>query len=366
MHFDRSFNEETNGSLNIDELMNKSENIETRFSQIGDDQPCYIIAEIGSNHNGSYDLACELIEKAADSKVNAVKFQTFKAANHYSKKTPRISLYKEDIYSLIEKLEIDRTWHRRLVQVCAKSGLDFLDSPCDTEAIQLAVSVDMQLIKIASFDMVDVRLVDEISKTGRGVMFSAGMATMGEIEVAVNICRRNLNNRIIVLQCTSIYPAPVALSNLSAMTTIKQAFNVIVGYSDHTIGDHIACAAVARGAKVIEKHYTLDRKMSGPDHIFAIEPNELRDMVNKIRDIEVSIGDGIKNGPRNEEMEFYKNARRSLIAGRVIKAGDIIASTDIVIKRPGYGIHPSLIDSVIGRVARANIDVDDPITWDLI
>jgi sialic acid synthase SpsE len=224
----------------------------------------------------------------------------------------------------------------------------------------------MPLMKVASFDMVDVRLIHEISKTGKGVIFSAGMATMAEIENAVNICRRNGNEQIVILQCTSIYPAPINLSNLKSMATMAMAFDVLVGYSDHTIGDHIACAAVAMGAKVIEKHYTLSRKLPGPDHPFAIEPKELKEMVTKIRDIENAMGNGIKNGPRAEEMEFYQNARRSLIAARNIKRGEVLNSQDIVVKRPGYGIHPSMIDQIVGRVARVDIEFDNPITWNVI
>lgn len=340
--------------------------ISTKFRTISSQDPCYIIAEIGSNHNGNFDQACEMIEKAAKAGVDAVKFQTFKASNHYSKKTPKISLYKEDIYTLIEKLEIDRTWHAKLSKVCAQNNLDFLDSPCDSEAVALAVSVDMPILKVASFDMVDIRLIDEISKTGKSVMFSAGMSTLSEIQTAVNICRANNNNNLIILQCTSIYPAPVSLSNLKAMQTIEKAFDVITGYSDHTLGDHIACAAVAMGASVIEKHYTLDRTMSGPDHAFAIEPIELKNMVDKIRDIEGAKGDGMKNGPREEEMEFYKNARRSILAARDIVIGGIIQKEDLIIKRPGYGIHPSMISLVIGRTAKQNIEADSPITWEMI
>lgn len=340
--------------------------IKTQFYEISKDNPCYIIAEIGSNHNGNYDQACEMIEKAAYSGVNAVKFQTFKAANHYSKNTQKISLYNEDIYELIERLEIDRSWHAKLSKVCFQNNIDFLDSPCDSEAIGLALSVDMPILKVASFDMVDIRLIDEISKTGKCVMFSAGMSTLSEIETAVNICRKNINNKIIILQCTSIYPAPFNLSNLKAMHTIQRAFDVITGYSDHTLGDHIACAAVAMGACVIEKHYTLDRTMSGPDHVFAIEPDELKNMVDKIRDIESAKGDGFKNGPRLEEMEFYNHARRSLIAKNFIKQGTIITNKDIIIKRPSYGIHPSNLELVVGRIAKQDIKEDEPIKWDMI
>jgi len=340
--------------------------VTTPFRKIGGSNPCYIIAEIGSNHNGNFDQACEMIERAAEAGVDAVKFQTFKAKNHYSTKTPGISLYNKGIYELIEELEIDRSWHTRLADVSKKSGVDFLDSPCDFEAIDLACQVDMPLLKVASFDMVDIRLINKISSTGRGVIFSTGMANMSEIETAINVCRKNNNEKIIVLQCTSIYPAPIELSNLKAMDTIQRAFDVIVGYSDHTLGDHIPCAAVAMGAKVIEKHYTLDRNMEGPDHAFAIEPAELDVMVKKIRDIESAIGNGIKNGPRREEMEFYEKARRSIMAKRDISEGEIIKDEDLVIKRPGTGIHPSQLPIVIGRKALKDIEVDDPITWDSI
>lgn len=346
--------------------MEKCKVINTKNYSIGSDNPCYIVAEIGSNHNGNFDLACELIEKAAEAGVNAVKFQTFKAEQHYSRKTSKISLYEEDIYSLIESLEIDRSWHTKLSKLCNDLKVDFLDSPCDSEAIKIALSVDMPLIKVASFDMVDSRLIDEITKTGKPIIFSTGMANLSEIQNAINIARGNKNNKIIALQCTSLYPAPIHLSNLNAMETIEKAFNVIVGYSDHTVGDHIPLSAVAMGAKVIEKHYTLDRSMQGPDHNFAIQPNELKEMIDKIRDLETAFGDGIKNGPRKEEMEFFNNARRSLIAKRNIRKGEIIKDEDVIIKRPGTGIHPSQLDIVVGRKAVKNIEVDDPINWNMI
>lgn len=340
--------------------------IKTKFFEIGSDQPCYVIAEIGSNHNGNYDMACELIEKAKAAGANAVKFQTFKAKDHYSKKTPKIGLYNEGIYELIEKLEIDRTWHSKLAPLCDKLKMDFLDSPCDKEAIEMAVSVGMPVIKIASYDMVDIRLVETIAKTGKAVMFSTGMSTTAEIETAINICRKNNNDNIIVLQCTSMYPAPAHLSNLNSMATMANMFGVITGYSDHTLGDHIPCAAVAMGAKVIEKHYTLGRGLPGPDHNFAIEPEELKAMIGRIRDIESAFGDGLKNGPRAEEQELYTKARRSIIAKNKISKGQVITNDDIIIKRPGLGIHPSQIHLVVGKTAKANIDDDEPITWEMI
>jgi sialic acid synthase SpsE len=341
--------------------MNKQ--IKTSFSTIGNNQPCYVIAEIGSNHNGNYDLACELIDKAVDAGVNAVKFQTFKASNHYSKFTEKISMYEESIYDLIEKLEIDRSWHQKLSKYCYDKGIDFLDSPTDFEAVDINHKLNVPLMKVASFDMVDLRLIDYISKTGTGVIFSTGMANLAEIQNAVNVCRGNGNDKIVVLQCTSLYPAPYHLSNLKSMQTIRQAFDVIVGYSDHTMGDQIVLASVALGAKVVEKHYTLNRDMEGPDHQFSMHPDELKSMVSRIRDVEIGLGDGIKNGPRLKEMELYQKARRSLHASRALKTGDIITNDDIVVKRPGAGIHPSDINTVVGRVVRNDIKQDMPILW---
>ena len=337
--------------------------INTKFSKIGLNNPCYLIAEIGSNHNGEFDIACEMIEKAKEAGVNAVKFQTFKASNHYSKLSPKISMYEDNIYDLIKKLEINRDWHVKLSALCHSLEIDFLDSPCDFEAIDLALSVDMPILKVASFDMVDTRLIERIAKSGKGVMFSTGMANLAEIQNAVNVCRANQNEKIIILQCTSLYPAPVHLSNLKTINTLHKAFNCITGYSDHTIGDHIPCAAVAMGAKVIEKHYTLDRTMEGPDHIFAIQPSELKQMINKIRDIESALGDGIKNGPRKEELEMYQKVRRSIIAIKDMKKGHVISEEDIVIKRPGFGVHPQFLEIIIGRKINAPIQKDEPITW---
>ena len=337
--------------------------LNTKNFKIGKNNPAYIIAEIGSNHNGEFDLACELIEKAKDSGANAVKFQTFKAENHYSKNSPKISLYKEGTYELIKSLEIDRTWHVKLSKLCQNLGMDFMDSPCDFEAIELANSVDMDILKVASFDMVDSRLVRKIAQTGRGVMLSTGMANLSEIQNAINICHSENNNNLVLLQCTSLYPAPAKLTNLNAMKTLKQAFGCIVGYSDHTLGDHIACAAVANGAKVIEKHYTFDKKASGPDHKFAIEPNELKAMIEKIREIEYAFGDGIKNGPRVEELEMHKKARRSILASKNLRKGDIITEESLVIKRPGFGINPLFFENIIGMKLTSDIKKDEPINW---
>ncbi len=338
--------------------------VKTEFSTIGPGFPVYIIAEIGSNHNHNFDMACELIEKSARAGVNAVKFQTFKASRHYSRFVGPISLYKENIYDLIETLEIDRSWHARLAAICRSLKIDFLDSPSDAEAVRINRDLNVPLMKVASFDVVDPLLLELICKGDNGVILSTGMATMGEIETAVTLCRKFNNEKIILLQCTSLYPAPPELSNLNAMKTLAGAFNVITGYSDHTLGDHIPIAAVAAGAKVIEKHVTLDKTLSGPDHGFAMEPEALKQMTGKIREVEAAMGDGMKSGPRPEEMEFYVNARRSIHAACDIPQGHLISKQDLVIKRPGTGIHPSQIHLLVNRTAKAAIQKDKPVTWD--
>ncbi len=227
------------------------------------------------------------------------------------------------------------------------------------------VNLKTGLLKVASFDLTDIKLIEYMAKTGSSLLMSTGLATLSDIENAVNACRKIGNENFALLQCTSLYPAPAHLSNLKSMATIKQAFNCVVGYSDHTMGDHIPLAAVAMGAKIIEKHYTLDRSMKGPDHSFAMQPDELKDMVLKIRDVEAAIGDGIKNGPREEERENF-NLRRSLIAKKDIHKGHTITEEDIIIKRPGYGILPQFYDIVVGREAKDDIKADEWITWEKV
>jgi sialic acid synthase SpsE len=252
-----------------------------------------------------------------------------------------------------------------LKEYCDKKEIDFLTSPCDYESIDEMVEIKSKLMKVASFDLTDIKLIEYMEKTKLPIVLSTGLATLSDIENAINIFRRNKNENVALLQCTSLYPAPAYLSNLKSMKMLKEAFGCVVGYSDHTMGDHIPIAAVAMGAKIIEKHYTLDRNMEGPDHSFAMEADELKDMVNKIRDVEASFGDGMKNGPREEESENF-NLRRSIIAKTDIEKGSIIKGEDIIIKRPGYGILPQFYDIVVGREAKVDIKHDEWITWDKV
>lgn len=335
--------------------------------RLGDGQPCFVIAEIGSNHNQSLDLAFEHIDAAAEAGVDAVKFQTFKAVRHYSRFTPGFSyLNNRDTYSLIEALELNREWHRLLKERAESRGVEFFSSPCDVEAIDDLAQLDVCAYKVASFDLPDTGLIKHMASKGKPVILSTGMADGADIQAGVDACRAAGNNQVILLQCTSLYPAPARLSNLASMEIMRRAFGVLTGYSDHTLGDHIPLTAVALGARMLEKHFTLSRGLPGPDHAFAMEPAELKEMIRRLRETEAAIGDGAKNGPRPEEQEMYEKGRRSLHAARDIRAGEKIGPDDIVVKRPGLGISPRLCDQVVGRVARADIPADRWITWDLL
>ena len=333
---------------------------------IGDGKPCFFIAEIGSNHNQDLDLARKTIDAAADAGADAIKFQTFRAADHYSRHAPGFNyLDNANTYDLIKSLELNRAWHRDLKRHAENQGVVFFSSPCDSEAIQNLAKLDTPAYKVASFDLPDDVLISEIAQTGKPVILSTGMAICEEIQWAIDACRQQMNNQIILLQCTSLYPAPARLSNLRAMNTMRAKFGVLVGYSDHTMGDHVALAAVSMGACIVEKHFTIDRRLPGPDHAFAMEQGEMTAMIRKAREIEAAIGEGAKNGPRQEEQEMAEKGRRSLHARGPIAAGQAITAEMLVIKRPGLGISPLLKKKLIGKITKRNIEADQWITWDM-
>lgn len=336
---------------------------------IGQEHPTYIIAEAGSNHNNDFETAKKLIAAAAEAGADAVKFQSFKAKHHYSKYTPAFS-YLENlnittpIYDLIKSVEINREWHAALIDHAKACNITFLSSPCDRQAIDQLHELGMPAFKLASFDLPDVTLIKYMASLGKPVILSTGMANYSDIERAIQACRSVGNEQIIILQCTSLYPAPVHMANLSAIEIMHKTFGVPVGYSDHTLDYHITLAATAMGAVMIEKHFTLSRQQPGPDHSFAIEPHELKDMVRKIRDIQAARGDGIKKGPAPEEAEMFQKGRRSIHVNRELKAGDVISKGDLCIKRPGYGICPTQVDSLVGMVVKKDVKDDYWLTWE--
>ena len=337
--------------------------------RVGDGAPCYVIAEVGSNHNGDLKMARELIDVAAEARVDAVKFQTYTGTDLYSSRTPSFDYLGSDVrpHELLDSIALPRDWQAELADHCAGRGVAFMSSPFDRAAVDQLDALDVPAFKIASFEIVDLGFIEYVAERGRPVIISTGMATLAEIDEAVTTCRSVGNEQIILLQCASLYPAPAETMNLSAIPALEAAFGLPVGLSDHTPGTHLAAASVALGARMVEKHFTLDRSLPGPDHPFAIEPEELRDLVHHVRDVELALGDGRKTGPSSAEAEeMFTKARRSIIAAAPIPAGTEITSEMLTVKRPGFGIKPRLIDAVVGRRARVDIEFDDVITWEMV
>ncbi len=329
------------------------------------DTPCFIVAEIGSNHNRSMTLAKELIEAAADCGADAVKFQIYSADALYSKRTPPHSGYEKDLHTLIAEIETPREWLEELAGYSRSKGLVFFATPFDKQAADQLDSCS-PLFKIASFELVDLPLIGYVASKGKPMILSTGLATMEEIEDAVEVCRAAGNDQVLLLQCASLYPAAPKLMNLRSMKTLREAFGVPVGLSDHTLGTHVSVAAVAMGACMIEKHFTLSRTMKGPDHPFAMEPQDLKLLVSQIRDVEAAQGDGLKQGPQESEKENYAIARRSVHAARAIPEGAVIVEAMLCTKRPGLGIAPKFLGNLLGRRASRNIDADEWLTWEML
>lgn len=333
--------------------------------KIGGGAPCFIIAEIGANHNRSLSLAKEMIDAAAGAGVDAVKFQIYSAETLYSRKTPRHSGYGKALFDLIKEIETPRIWLPELADYCKQREILFFATPFDNDAVDELDEVS-SFFKIASFELVDLPLLRYCASKGKLMIISTGLANMEEIEDAYVACHEAGNEQIVFLQCASMYPSPPSIINLRAMETIRRAFGVPVGLSDHTRGIHISVAAAAMGASAIEKHFTMDRTMEGPDHPFAIEPDELADLVNQIRDVEAALGNGRKFGPAPEEVEFYEKARRSVHAAVDIPAGTIISEEMLICKRPGYGVRPKFLPLLVGRPARQDIKADEWIAWEMV
>jgi len=333
---------------------------------IGEGEPCFIIAEAGSNHNGSLEQAKKLIDVAAEAKADAVKFQIYKAESLYSKYTPEFSYLKgKNTYELIRSIETPREWIKELASYCETKNIIFLATPFDFEAVDL-LDKYVPAFKIASFEITDLELIKYAAEKGKQMIISTGMANLSEIEDAINIIKSVGNEDIILLHCNSLYPTPVEVVNLKAIETMGTAFKVPIGFSDHTLGIHIPIAAVAMGACMIEKHFTLDRTLPGPDHSFAIEPDELKEMVRCIREVEKARGNGIKEKSELESEEMYIKARRSIHAKVDILKGTKITRDMLIIKRPGYGIKPEFIDIVVGREAKGDIKEDEWVIWEMV
>ena len=352
---------------------------------------CYVIAEAGVNHNGSLEKAVRLVEVAAEAGADAVKFQSFKTENLVTKDTQLAAYQRANTgeeegkqKEMLQALELSEKDHKEIHACCASFGIDFLSSPFDSESLDLLVSqFDLRYIKVASGEITNGPLLLSIAQASRPVLLSTGMSTLGEIEEALSVLafgyihpdhppsrsafraaffsemgQNALARNVILLHCTSEYPAPYAEVNLKAMDSMRAAFGLPVGYSDHTQGIVISVAAVARGAAVIEKHFTLDRSLPGPDHKASLEPHELREMVQSIRHVEQAIGTGRKS-PTPSEAANIEIVRKSLVANGPIKAGMRIGPNHINAKRPGSGISPMHYWDMIGISAQRDYQKDD-------
>lgn len=338
---------------------------------IGDDEKTFIIAELSANHNQNFDTALESIKAIKECGADAVKLQT------YTPDTITIDSDKEyfqikqgtiwdgtTLYELYKKAFTPWEWQPKLKQYAEELGLVCFSSPFDFSAVDFLESLNVPAYKVASFEIVDLPLIEYIASKRKPIIISTGIATEDEIKEAVNACRKFGNNDIVLLKCTSEYPAPVEEANLASINYLKNKFNVIVGLSDHTLGVDVAIASVALGAKVIEKHFILDRKIGGPDSSFSLEPKEFRQMVESIRNVEKAIGK-----PYFQLTDKIKRSRmfaRSLFIVKDIEKGEILTSENVRSIRPNYGLAPKYLNDVLGKKAKSKIEKGTPLTWDLI
>jgi N,N'-diacetyllegionaminate synthase len=326
----------------------------------------FIIAEAGINHNGSIELAKKLIDVAAESGADAVKFQTFVTDNLVNKSAQKADYQKQNTskdesqYEMLKRLELDKKAHEKIIIYCKQKKIMFLSSPFDHESIGLLNGFEMPIFKIPSGEITNLPYLRHIGRLAKEVILSTGMANLNEVQDALEVLIKagSSKEKITVLHATTEYPCPVGEVNLRAMQTIKATFDVKVGYSDHTQGIEVPIAAVAMGACVIEKHFTLDRAMEGPDHKASLEPDELKAMVQAIRHTEQALGDGVKR-PSNSEAKNLKAARKSIVASRDIKMGEIFSTNNLTVKRPGDGISPMQWDMVIGENAPHDFFADE-------
>lgn len=338
----------------------------------GEDTRCYVIAEAGSNFNGDFDTAIALIDAAADAKADAVKFQSFTADGIYSRFTPSAKHLvakgemgeEESMWTVMKKLELPHEWLPKLRDHAGERGLDFLSTPFDEGAVDVLVDLGVPAIKIASYEITHLPLIEYAARTGKPLILSTGGADLRDVEMGVAAARAGGATDIILLQCTLDYPPPADSLNLRAINTLRAAFGRPIGLSDHSMGSAADVAAVALGAVVIEKHYTLSRSAPGPDHAFSLEPHELTQMVADIRFTEQALGTGRKE-PNATEADNRRVGRRSFVAARDIAAGTVITDELLAIKRPGFGIHSSLREAVVGRTAKRDIAYDEILSWDM-
>jgi sialic acid synthase SpsE len=324
---------------------------------VGDGEPTLIIGEAGSNHDGSLDQAKALIDAAADSGIDVVKFQVFEAEQLLTRDHPAFAVIKAN--------ELPRAWLEPLVDHARRRGVIFAASPFDADAVDRLHKLDVPLYKWASPEIHDIPLLQQAARTGKALIISTGMSGLTDVQIAVETAREQGNDAIILLHCVSLYPTPAEHANLRMMDGLRHAFGLPVGFSDHTMSTMVPVAAVARGACVIEKHFTLSRTLKGPDHPFALEPAELAAMVRGIREVEVALGASVKQplyGVERTDLNY-----KGLVAAVRIPKGTPIAWEMLRVKRaPPHGIKPVWLPQIVGRRAARDLQPDEPITWDVV
>jgi len=327
----------------------------------------FIIAEAGVNHNGSVELAKKLIDVAVEAGVDAVKFQTFKTENLVSKSAQKANYQKENMndgensqFAMLKKLELDVHTHTELITYCNSKNIMFLSTPFDLDSIDLLNELELPIFKIPSGEITNLPYLRKIGALKKKVVLSTGMADIGEIEDALDVLTNagTKKENITVLHANTMYPTPMEDVNLRAMRTIGTTFDVAYGYSDHTLGIEVDIAAVAMGASCIEKHFTLDKTMEGPDHKASLEPGELISMVKAIRNIEIALGSSVKK-PSKSEIPNIVVARKSIVASKTIKIGEVFTEKNITIKRPANGINPMRWDEIVGNIAQKDYEADE-------
>lgn len=338
---------------------------------VGRGHRCFIIAEAGVNHNGDLDLAMQLVDIAAEAGADAVKFQTFSADRLALNEAPKAAYQaratdaNESQHAMLKRLELSREQHAALAQRCSERGVLFLSTPFDEQAADMLEELGMVAYKTPSGELTNLPFLRHVARKGRPMIVSTGMATLGEVEDAILAIEEAGCTQAAVLHCVSNYPAAPDTINLRAMETLARAFGVPAGYSDHTGGIEIALASIALGACVLEKHFTIDRSLPGPDHAASLEPDELKQLVRGARAVEAALGDGRKT-PAASERSTAEVARKSLVLARDVRAGEVLSEDDVVAKRPGTGMPLHLRSLVVGRTARTQLTAGTMLSWEML
>jgi N-acetylneuraminate synthase/N,N'-diacetyllegionaminate synthase len=334
-------------------------------------QKVFIIAEAGVNHNGQLDLAFQLVDKAVEIGADCVKFQTFKTENIVTKTSPKANYQmlvtdkSESQFDMLKKLELQKEDFKKIKAYCTQKGIQFLSTPYNPEDANLLNDLGVEAFKIASGQLVELPFLKHVARFGKQMIISTGMANLSEVFAAVQAIRSVDNNDIIVLQCNTDYPSKIEDTNIKAMLTMRDAIGVRIGYSDHVPNNYACYAAVALGAEVIEKHFTLDKNMEGPDHSCSLEPTEFKELIEGVRNVEKCLGTGIKT-PSQSEINNTYGMRRSLVARTDLQSGTVLEEKHFGFKRPANGLSPNYLETLIGKKLKKDMAQDEAFTFDSI